>query len=139
MSDNPLTDILSGVSNYLSETIDDRLDQRFATTVLAPAIREEISRIIDGRIATMVNAPDFQTRIEKAVDERALHAPQITAIVHQAVKESIHELMKGAELRVMIQEAAKAEAVARLPDSQTLKRMIAEVLEDGSFDVTFSA
>lgn len=112
MSKQPLNDILSGVSAYINEVIDDRLELRYSTTVLAPAIREEISRIIDSRItraireeisgaidariADVVSGPGFQTMIEKAVEKHAVQAPELARILEQTMKSRVKNMAEDA-------------------------------------------
>jgi phage baseplate assembly protein W len=146
MSDNPLTDILSGVSAYLNEVIDDRLDQRFSTTVLPPAIRAEISRIIDGRINATVAMPEFDARLRALVDasvETAL-TENMAAMIDKRLR------IMRADQDIAIEDAAReacGEAVdAWMDDTSNVNKLARELdledviestLKSGDFQVNF--
>lgn len=152
MSDNPLTDILSGVSSYLNELIDDRLDQRFTTTVLPPAIREEISRIIDARVADVTNSPGhgvpnarINEAVERAVKEAMialLSGPQFRVMLDPIIKSVVADEIDEVDLDGKAEDAVDnwmddTSNVSKLSRNMDIEEAVDDVLRGGNFEVTF--
>ena len=123
MSDNPLTDILSGVSAYMTQVIDDRLELKYRSTVLPPAIREEVARMMEGG---NVNSIEFATKVE------GIMAQQVRATV-QAELENISQTIRGM-VRDEVAEVVNRVVEKFAPTRKAIADQVQQAIEDADLE-----
>ena len=150
-----LIPILAQLSNWLTDIIDDRLELKAGSTVLPPAIREEIGRLIDGRVSVAAN-----TRIAEMIDEKVREAvhqlmkgPQLEALVEKVVDERVRPLideriaaaLEGYKPRADVSQVADVVEdyfadpgnLSKLTADIDLDEVVKDVLSRGNFDIDF--